>query len=456
MQWTEFETERELGRGATARVWLARRLSDGTPLCLKVFHPGLGEAAERRILREAEFSASLIHPNIVRVLGAVAGGDTAVLALELLDGGNLEAHQATLPYVLPEVSVAIVAEVLKALEFAHSLGVIHRDLKPGNVLLDKLGRVAVADFGLAHVVGNEMTASMGLLGSVDYLSPEQVSGEAARASSDLFSVAALLYFLVTGTRPFTRLSAAATMAAIRTEAPEPPQKRNPKISPELSRILLKGLDKDPERRFKDAVEFRGALQGYLGDLRLLPFPLAEWQKDPAGRTMASLEAAAEALIQRAEVQLVRAEWGPFLETLSHLSLKAPSTPALARLTESYRKAKRSRRRAAIFFWTGSVAGLALLVWGLWPERKLLKPVPPAAVAAPDALPKVAKPKVGRVQFKVPDSVTVFWDGHKIDPKLGLLEEKLGEHWLLMEREGFAPIRSKVRVRAEKPTVIQVD
>ena len=467
MLWTDFEKQKELGRGATARVWLARRISDGTPICLKVFHPGLGEAAERRILREAEFSASLIHPNIVRVLGFVEGGDTAVLALELLDNGNLETYQASLPYVLPEVSVAITIEILKALEFAHSLGVIHRDLKPANVLLDKRGRVAVADFGLARVMGSDLTTSVGLLGSVDYMSPEQVSGEPAKTASDLFSVASVLYFLVTGTRPFTRLNAVATMAAIRGESPEPPQKRNPKISAALSQLILKGLQKDPAERFQDAAEFRRALEENLAEMRLWPFEFAEWQKDPPGRTMASLETAAEALIARSEAHLSRGHWGPFLETLSHLSMKAPSTPALSRLTEAYREARNRRRRGALFVWSGAAAGLALLLWGVWPRSAALTTPPRtdavASVAAPAAVvkpaPKIAAPKpmqTGQVKFQVPDAVTIFWDGHKIDPKQGLVKEKLGEHWLLMEREGFDPIRSKVTVRADKPTVIKVD
>ncbi len=471
MRWADFQTEKEIGRGATARVWLARRVGEPDPICLKVFHPGLGEAAERRILREAELSASLVHPNIVRVMGPVEEHDTAVLALEYFDGGNLELFQASLPYVLPEVSVALTIEMLKALEFAHSLGVIHRDMKPANVLLDKAGRVALADFGLARITGSELTTSLGLLGSVDYMSPEQVIGESAAAASDLFSVTSVLYYLVTGTRPFTRVTAVATMNAIREENPEPPQKRNPKISAELSRLILKGLQKNPAARFSSAAEYRAALEQYLSEIGLRTFSFAEWKRDPSSQTMANLELSAEALIRNAEGWLAKGQWGKFLQTLGHLSLKAPNTPALARLTKAYRSVRRRRRKAAVLLWSGAAAAVLLLVWGVWFRAPSAPPAPPvAAVPAPaPARParvakgaKVAKvekapaPPSGKIDFQIPENVTAYWDGKKIDPKKGLVGEKLGEHWILLEREGFDPIRSKVQVRADVPTVIKVD
>jgi hypothetical protein len=149
--------------------------------------------------------------------------------------------------------------------------------------------------------------------------------------------------------------------------------------------------------------------------------------------------------------------------LSHLSLKAPSTPALARLTATYRQARNRRRRAAFVGCPSAAAGLTFALWGFWPKPKPVPVAPPGSplVAAPVIPPPVSetpKPAVrtGKVRFQVPESVTVYWDGRKVEPKAGLAGVTLGVHWLLLEREGFDPIRSKVQVRAEQPTLIKVD
>jgi hypothetical protein len=477
LHWSDFELERELGRGATARVWLARRKSTGEKLCLKVFHPGLGEATEKRILREAEIASKLVHPNLVRLFGRVEGGESAALAMELLEGGNLETFQASLPYVLPEVSVAITIQILKALELAHSMGVVHRDLKPANVLLDGAGRVAVTDFGLARVTGSDLTASLGVMGSVDYMSPEQVSGDELEGTSDLFSVASLLYFLVTGTRPFSRATSVAVMAAIRNEPAEPPQKRNPKVSVALSRLLMKGLHKSPGERFESARAFREALESYLAEAGLADLELSAWRKDPPAATMQALEAAARALAVRAEEQLAAGQWGPFLETLGHLSIKAPSAPAVSRLTDEYRKARRRRRKFVWLAWGGTGVAAVLALALLLPKRppspapregppspvskgvgegKAVRPTASVRPPSPGPARVAPSPKVGQVKFQVPDSVSVYWDGKRVDTRAGIEPQKLGPHWVLLEREGFEPIRAKVEVRAQTPTVIKVD
>ncbi|MGZ3688063.1 MAG: serine/threonine-protein kinase, partial [Bdellovibrionota bacterium] len=235
----DYRIDRLLGRGATAQVYLAFRRSDDFPVALKVFHPGLWdrEDLKRRALSEVSTALALQHPNIVRIFEPHLDLDPPAMALEFVDGYSLEEFQGRLPYVLPEVSVLVVVEILKALEHAHAQNVVHRDLKPANIFVGNDGRVLVGDFGLARMTDvSRLTLSGTLLGSPDYMSPEQARGEISTPKSDLFSAASILYFLITGTRPFSRSSALATLAAVNDAQPEAAPRRNPKISPALARI----------------------------------------------------------------------------------------------------------------------------------------------------------------------------------------------------------------------------
>src|SRR5262249_16311971 len=144
---------RSLGRGATAQVYAATRERDGTRVALKVFHPGLWdqESLRRRALGEVKTVLSLQHPNIVQVLEPLLDRDPPAVALEYVHGVALEEFQNRLPYILPEVAVLAIMDVLSALEHAHTQGTIHRDLKPANILVGNDGRVLVSDFGLAKM-----------------------------------------------------------------------------------------------------------------------------------------------------------------------------------------------------------------------------------------------------------------------------------------------------------------
>lgn len=241
-----YQIERPLGRGATAQVYSAVQLEDQCRVALKVFHPGLWDQADlrRRAINEFETSFFLKHPNIIQILGANWELDPPIVVLEYAEGGSLEEFQSRLPYVLPEIGVLILIEVLSALEFAHKNGVIHRDLKPANILI-RLGQnagILVSDFGLAKLRDvTQYTLSGTVLGSPDYMSPEQARGDVIEPRSDLFSAAAILYFLVTGTRPFSRHTPLATLAAVIEGQFEPPQRRNPKLGPELAALIQKGL-----------------------------------------------------------------------------------------------------------------------------------------------------------------------------------------------------------------------
>lgn len=477
-----YELERELGRGATAKIYLARDEKTNDLVSLKIFHPKIfsDPAFSQRIQREIKVSAGLKHKNIVPVLQVLNQTDPPALVMSYVDGDNLEKFQNRLPYVLPEVSALIVIEILKALEYAHGQGLIHRDLKPENVLIRKDGEVFVTDFGLAKVQDTTtmITQTNAIVGSLDYMAPEQARGDVMTSSSDLFSVATILYFLTTGTRPFSRASTVATLQAIKDETPESPQKRNPKLSVPFSQIIQKGLEKDPADRFASATEFREALEGYLKSLGLTEttFSLSQWVEDPTGVTVETLRLSVETLNTNCEQALKDRKGDRFLELLAHLSLKAPQSPTLARLTERYKRLKQGRWKiyaaasvilllfvglGAMFFWkripqtapmtnsTGSVVAAQV-------EPVQAAPIlPPPAPVVTERPARPAPAPTGMVRFNVSDDIRVIWDGKEIDASKPLLRQRLGEHRLTLTREGHRPIHTKVQVTADEPVVVNV-
>ncbi|HLE00085.1 MAG TPA: serine/threonine-protein kinase [Bdellovibrionota bacterium] len=478
----DFFLLRQLGRGATAQVYLAVRKQDpnGPRVALKVFHPGLWsqEDIRRRAIAEFDAISSLSHPGIVRVLEPFWNLDPPAVALEYIEGMSLEEFQRRLPYILPEVAVLVIIEVLSALAYAHEKGIIHRDLKPANILISEQGRVCVSDFGLAKMAdASQLTMSGTILGSPDFMSPEQARGDTTSPKSDLFSTAGILYFLVTGTRPFSRHSPLATLAAVCDAQVEQVQSRNPKLSAELASLIHRGLSKSPAHRFGSAAEFRDVLIHYLNGLGLSSkeFGLEKWVRSPTDNSLMALKTIAETLTAKCEKLLQAEEWDRALGTISHLSLVAPESAALPRLMTEF-DSRRKRLRLRKWALPGAITFAALLT-----SFFFFKPVAstrPGVAAKPDpesiqsagrttrlsasastngpvrVSSKRSKVELNVVRFDVPNEVRVFWDG-KVVKGSTLTGQTSGYHEVKLERNGSTPIVQKVYVNRREPTVIRV-
>lgn len=478
-----YQNLKPVGRGATAQVF--RATDAGKPVALKVFHPGLWTQPDlyERALQELRTVERLNHPNIVKLLGAHLDWDPPVAVYQFVDGCSLEEFQSRLPFVLPEISVTILIEVLKALESAHAGGIVHRDLKPANILVQNDGAVFVSDFGLARVTDfSRLTLSGTILGSPDFMSPEQARGDTATPRSDVFSAAAILYFLVTGTKPFTRNAPLATLAAVIEAQTEPPQRRNPKLSSELATIILKGLSKDPSERFASAGEFQKALEHYLTRVGLATLTLRDWIKAPADHTMSALSSMASFLIERTELELANGHPAEALATVSHLSLVAPESQAITDLSLKISRQKNRKRwplfLALLLLLVGT--GVVAYLWshrGPIPESAQPKAASPAtretpATGTPETMPKpvthVAPPKpartipaapprpLGVIKFVLPKDIAVKLNGKAVPAGTRSLSVAPGPHKLSLEKNGFPPIEQTIDVSAKEPTVIQVN
>ena len=259
----DFRLVRELGRGGMGIVYEAWQRSLDRPVALKVLAPALmaSPSAVARSRREAAAVGKLRHPGIVEVHGFGSSGERHWFAMGLVDGEPLT--RCFDRFRTPAAAVALLAQVLDALHHAHGQGLVHRDVKPGNVMVAADGTAVLTDFGLAHDAElPSVTTDGSFLGTLDYASPEQVQGGTVDVRSDLWSVGVMLYELLAGQRPFARTTATATMKAILTEEPPSLRRANPLVPVDLAAIVDAALRKEPARRYPTAAALLADLRAF--------------------------------------------------------------------------------------------------------------------------------------------------------------------------------------------------
>jgi WD40 repeat protein len=272
-----YEIVKELGRGAMGVVYLARQVRLNRPCALKVIVADRFATAEsvRRFLVEAETTAQLQHPNIVRIHATGDYDDCPYFELEYLDGGTLADRLDGTPWPARDAA-ALVVQLARALDVAHTRGIIHRDIKPSNILLTRDGVPKLADFGLAKSLEHDShTQSGAIVGTPSYMAPEQAQGQtrAVGPAADLYALGVLIYELVTGRPPFRGTSVLETLEFVRSAEPVPPGRLVPRLSRDLETICLKCLEKEPARRFATATELVEELERFLEDRPILTRPV---------------------------------------------------------------------------------------------------------------------------------------------------------------------------------------
>ncbi|HNN20613.1 MAG TPA: PASTA domain-containing protein [Solirubrobacterales bacterium] len=254
-----------IGSGGMADVWLAEDLELPRRVALKVLHERYARDPEfiARFRREAESAASLQHVNIVSIFDRGQVGDTYYIAMAYLEGRTLR-DLISLGLTPPE-SVAIVRQILEAAGFAHRRGIVHRDFKPLNVIVDETGLATVTDFGIARAGISEITEEGSIMGTVHYLSPEQAQGYEVSPQSDLYSIGVILYECLTGRVPFDGQTPVAVTLQQLKEDPVPPSSYNRAVSPALDAVVLRALQREPYERYPDAESFIAALDAAEAD-----------------------------------------------------------------------------------------------------------------------------------------------------------------------------------------------
>ena len=336
-----YEIGEVIGRGGMAEVHEGRDLRLGRRVAVKILRPDLAKdpTFQARFRREAQSAAALNHPNIVAVydtgedvLTSPDGQRIVVpyIVMEFVDGMTLRQLLSSGRRLLPERALEISAGVLAALDYAHRHGIVHRDIKPANVMLTRTGDVKVMDFGIARAMndtGNTMTATSAVMGTAQYLSPEQARGEVVDARSDLYSAGVLLYELLTGKPPFTGDSPVSVAYQHVSEMPVPPSQVDPGVSPEIDSVVLHALAKRTDDRYQTAADFR-----------------ADVERAIAG---APVTAAVPAI------------------TLDRTQMLTPVAAAAAagQYEPMYDMARPRRRRRRVGFWALAIVGLAAAIIG---------------------------------------------------------------------------------------------
>src|SRR5213593_2721119 len=264
----DYELQGEIGRGGQGVVYRARQKSLNRPVALKVI--GLGrwatKAHVKRFRLEAEAAARLNHPCIVPIYEVGEREGACYFSMGLIEGGQLDAVLKLEPMPIRR-AVELIVKLARTVEYAHEHGILHRDIKPGNVLLDGKGEPHLTDFGLARLVETEstMTRTLEVLGTPSYMAPEQAMGNNAAVSSvtDIYGLGAVLYQLLTGQPPFAGGATYETIKLLLDTEPRPPRLLNPKVDRDLSTICLKCLEKDPQRRYSSALALAEDLERWL-------------------------------------------------------------------------------------------------------------------------------------------------------------------------------------------------
>jgi len=252
-----YRIESMLGSGGMSVVYRAVQPGTNRVIALKVLAPALegDPAALDRFSREAKAAASLRHHNIVTIYEANVDTSPRYIAMEYLEGGTLADRLRARRIPVVE-ALSIADQISSGLEHAHRRGVVHRDVKPSNVMFDAEGRVVITDFGIARAGRGGRD---GRMGTPQYMSPEQAKGQEADHRSDVYSLAVLVYEMLTGRVPFSRPEPLATLRQVAEDPPPPPRRLNPALPPRVDRVLLRALDKNPDRRYQSAQAFHREL-----------------------------------------------------------------------------------------------------------------------------------------------------------------------------------------------------
>lgn len=259
----------ELGRGATGVVYRAQDPAIGRVIAIKTIRlsdftdPEERQRLRERLFREAQSAGILSHPNIVTIYDIAEENGLAYIFMECVDGPPLEKVLNAADAIPSEIALSLLRQTATALDYAHQKGIVHRDIKPANILIHERNHAKITDFGVARIMSQQMTQSGVMMGTPNYMSPEQVQGHAVDGRADEFSLAVIAYEILTGEKPFQAEQLPALLFRIVREDPVPPQRLNSSIGPQVEAALKKALAKNASERYATCTEFVEAFEHAL-------------------------------------------------------------------------------------------------------------------------------------------------------------------------------------------------
>jgi serine/threonine protein kinase len=399
MNYGRYQIVKELGRGAMGIVYQAHDPEIGRSIAVKVLREDrmTTEAFVQRFLKEARAIGRLSHPNIVTVYDIGQDRGTVYIAMEFLEGEPLDKVIERKKFSFEDI-VDLGLQMGEALHYAHQRGIVHRDVKPSNIIIQPTGRIKITDFGIAHIedpTASIQTQAGEILGTPAYMSPQQATSQPLDGRSDLFSLGVILYELATGGRPFLGKNLAAIFHSVTHDHPPPPADINPEVPLNLSQIIMKCLNKDPEERY----------------------------------------ATGEALAEDLEKCLAKRESGPAEESAASL------------------KGKKKKKGIVILIAAVTIAGVigGLSYYLTIPEKKTS-----SAIAKPEILPKVEKVKTALLKVEsTPVGAQIFVDSQFQGNTPAQLELPAGKHEVRLTLHNYHEWEAQVQLNEEGETPLQV-
>jgi len=368
---------RELGRGAMGVVYHAIDPNIGRPVAIKtidlsvVRNPEEQKRLCERLFREARSAGILSHPGIVTIYDVEQQGELAYIAMEYVDGPTLDQVMSRPQPLAAEQIFAILGQTAAALDYAHQKGIVHRDIKPANIMIAADGTTKVTDFGIAKITTSEQFTMTGsILGTPHYMSPEQVQGQAVDGRADQFSLAVILFEMLTGEKPYTGEHLTTVVYKIVAEEPVPPHRLNDTLGPPIENVLRKALAKKPEGRYPNCTEFIESLETACAAVK-------NWKALPRGGSLNEPTQAAPAL--------------PMSPASPAVTLPPSRRPRRADSTTTTERVQRRKSNFVPFLLAILMAAtlLALIGWQAGPWGRMPGGAP--AVAEPETQP-AAQPK----------------------------------------------------------------
>lgn len=480
-----FKVQRQIATGASSTVWSALNTESGELVALKLFHQQLvhDQGFSERLKREAEALQLLNHPNVVQLIRPWTFQNQFFLELEMIEGLTLREWSQQNPPQWVEPHIWILAQVARALGAAHEHQILHRDLKPDNILISAKGEVKLADFGLARseFFRQKLTQTGSLVGSLAYMAPEAVEGQATNFSSDIFSFGILAYELLCGSHPFMDASGQILIKDLLAAKFESCTSRNAKIPHSIATLIECCLQKDPGGRPTSIWTVEAQLMDHLQSSSQLP-AVKEWMKTGNIETLSSaLSLKNQKLKSEIHAGLANGmSRSLVLKKVNEFHALFPDDPAFMEMMKSLAEpvpeptVVPSRKR-----WGFVLLGLmSLPLMGGWllykspmrPTTPLVpvqaessapmkapvlpdKPVAPAWKTSPKPTIKPAAQK-GQLRIMVDEGVRVFIDGRRLtSSQLANQKLKPGHYTILLEKDGFLPIERAIEVRPGKETLI---
>lgn len=405
----KYEVLGELGHGGMAVVYRAHDPRLERDVAVKVLHPHLARDAQSRgrFAREARAAARLRHPNIVEVYEfSEEADDQSYMVTELLEGPTLRRFAELHPDPCAEVVAAIGVVLCDALAHAHKQGVIHRDVKPDNLMLQSGGVLKLTDFGIAHVADNrEMTATGQVLGSPAHMAPEQIEGEAVDARTDLFAAATVLYALACGRLPFDGPNAHALLRKILDGDYPDPLRVKPTVGHRFAAILKRGLEREPARRYPDAAAMRADLMAFLADVgwTLPDRELQRYFQDPDAVVASLRETLRARLPALGQDAMRRGDIGAAMGYFNRALAFDPGNLKVVSLVRGMaRRRQLARTLKGVAIVTAAAASTAAIVLAALPSMRRAPARPPSVAAPPAVTPAPAPPEAAaRVEAPLP-------------------------------------------------------